>query len=145
MTLEYEDGTLRVVNAAGLRWQLTEVPKPQFTFHYDALSLTDQGGLRRLGASLYPLAEGEAAEVKDFVARLEPPSWATFQNQITADLRLLAHGLINTVVTQLDYGGLLDVMITGREGSTDLYAEEARHGTRSTGWRNRSRTRRRRS
>jgi len=126
MTLEYENGALRVENAEGLRWQLTEVPKPQFTFHYDALSLTDQGGLRRLGASLYPLAESEIAEVQGFVERLEPPSWATFQNQITADLRLLAHGLINTVVTQLDYGGLLDVMITGREGSTDLYAEEAR-------------------
>jgi hypothetical protein len=126
MTLEYENGALRVENAEGLRWQLAEVPKPQFTFPFDALSLSDQGGLRRLGAGLYPLAESEIAEVRSFVDRLEPPSWATFQSQITADLRLLGHGLINTVVTQLDYGGLLDVMITGREGSTDLYAEEAR-------------------
>ena len=43
-----------------------------------------------------------------------------------SDLRALAHGLIGSVVAQLEYDGLLDVMITGREGSTDLYAQEAR-------------------
>jgi hypothetical protein len=43
-----------------------------------------------------------------------------------SDLRALARGLIGSVVTQLEYDGLLDVMITGRKGSTDLYAEEAR-------------------
>jgi hypothetical protein len=42
------------------------------------------------------------------------------------DLRAFAQGLIGSVVAQLQYEGLLDVMITGREGSTDLYAEEAR-------------------
>lgn len=42
------------------------------------------------------------------------------------DLRAFAQGLIGSVVKQLEYEGLLDVMITGREGSTDLYAEEAR-------------------
>jgi hypothetical protein len=30
------------------------------------------------------------------------------------------------VVTQLEYDGLLDVVVAGREGSTDLFAEEAR-------------------
>lgn len=29
-------------------------------------------------------------------------------------------------MTQLEYDGLLDVMITGRAGSADLYADEAR-------------------
>jgi len=50
------------------------------------------------------------------------------QNQIQTimDLRALARGLISSVVTQLEYEGLLDVMITGREGSNDLYADEAR-------------------
>jgi hypothetical protein len=41
-------------------------------------------------------------------------------------LRAFAHGLINSVVTQLEYDGLIDVLVTAREGSTDLYAEEAR-------------------
>jgi hypothetical protein len=38
----------------------------------------------------------------------------------------VARGLINSVVTQLEYDGLLDVMITGCAGSADLYADEAR-------------------
>jgi hypothetical protein len=46
--------------------------------------------------------------------------------QVISDLRAFVRGLINSVVAQLGYEGLLDVMITGREGSTDLYAEEAR-------------------
>ena len=46
--------------------------------------------------------------------------------QIISDLRAFVRGLINSVVAQLGYEGLLDVMITGREGSNDLYVEEAR-------------------
>jgi hypothetical protein len=46
--------------------------------------------------------------------------------RVVSELRALAHGLIGSVVAQLGYEGLLDVMITGREGSTDLYAQEAR-------------------
>jgi hypothetical protein len=126
MTLEYDNGTLRVENAVGLRWQLTDVAKPPFTFDYDAVSLTEERALRRFGANVYPLALDEISEVKAFVQQLQPPAWATFQKQITLDLRALARGLINSVVAQLDYDGLHDVMITGREGSTDLYAEEAR-------------------
>jgi hypothetical protein len=42
------------------------------------------------------------------------------------DLRAVAQGLINTVIGRLEYNGMIDVMIAGREGSTDLYAEEAR-------------------
>ncbi len=46
--------------------------------------------------------------------------------QTISDLRAFVRGLINSIVAELEYEGLLDVMITGREGSTDLYAEEAR-------------------
>jgi len=126
MNLEYESGTLRVENAEGLRWQLAVLQKPQFTFDYDALHVTDERALRRVGPSVHPLADGEVKQVKAFIEQLSPPPGATFQKQITTDLRAFAHGLINSVVTQLEYDGLLDVMITGREGSTDLYAEEAR-------------------
>lgn len=126
MNLEYENGTLRVENAQGLRWQLTDVEKPRFTFDYDALRVSDQRAIRRVGPGVHPLAEGEVAQVKAFVEQLRPPPWATVQNQIVMDLRALARGLINSVVTPLEYDGLLDVMITGREGSTDLYADEAR-------------------
>jgi hypothetical protein len=49
-----------------------------------------------------------------------------FHTQTIMDLRAFARGLIGSVVTQLEYDGLLDVLITGREGSTDLYADEAR-------------------
>jgi len=126
MTLEYENGTLRVENAEGLRWQLTDVPKPPFSFQYDAVSVTGDRALRRQGASVYPLALDEIREVKAFIEQQSPPDWATFQKQITSDLRALARGLINSVVTQLEYDGLLDVMIAARDGSTDLFAEEAR-------------------
>jgi hypothetical protein len=126
MNLEYERGTLRVENAAGLRWQLGNVEKPLFTFDYDALSVSDERAVRRVGASVHPLALDEIKQVKGFVEHLQPPPWATPQNQIVADLRAVARGLIKSLVTQLEYDGLLDVVITGREGSTDLYAEEAR-------------------
>ena len=126
MKLEYERGTLRVENAGGLRWQVTEASKPLLGFEYDALSVTDERAVRRVGASVQPLALDEIQEVRSFVERLEPPSWATFQRQSIADLRTLARGLITSVATQLEYDGLLDVLITGREGSTDIYAEEAR-------------------
>jgi hypothetical protein len=126
MHLEYENGTLRVESAEGLRWQLSDVAKPHFTFEYDALSVTDERALRRLGPGVQPLNEGELRQVRAFVDRLRPPPGASLQKQIATDLRALARGLISSVVTQLEYDGLLDVMITGREGSTDLYAEEAR-------------------
>ena len=126
MKVEYEDGTLRIENALGLRWQLNDVSKPEFTFSYDALSVTEQHAVRRVGGSVYPLAEAEAGEVRDFVRNQSPPAGITLQRQVVADLRAFAHGLINSVVSQLEYEGLLDVMITARDGSTDLYAEEAR-------------------
>lgn len=125
MNLEYDNGTLRVENAEGLRWQLVDVEKPKFTFDYDALGVSDGRTLRRVGPNVHPLAEDEVKEVNAFIKQLRPPE-ATLQKQIIADLRAFAHGLINSIVTQLEYDGLLDMMITGREGSTDLYAEEAR-------------------
>jgi hypothetical protein len=126
MTFEYENGALRVENAGGLRWQLTDVEKPRFTFDYDALSVTDGRALRRIGRSVLPLALDEIQQVAAFVAQLAPPPWATLHKQIIMDLRAMARSLINSVATQLEYDGLLDVAITGREGSTDLFAEEAR-------------------
>jgi hypothetical protein len=126
MNLEYENGTLRVENFEGLRWQLTGVDKPRFTFDYDALRVTDERALRRVGSSVQLLAEHEIGQVRAYIERLSPPPGVTFQAQAITDLRALAHGLINSVITQLEYDGLTDVMITGREGSTDLYAEEAR-------------------
>ena len=126
MSFEYENGTLHVENAEGLRWQIADVEKPRFTFDYDAVSVTDGRALRRIGRSVLPLALDEIEQVAAFVAQLVPPPWATLHKQIIMDLRAMAHSLINSVVTQLEYDGLLDVTITGREGSNDLYAEEAR-------------------
>ena len=57
---------------------------------------------------------------------MSPTTDMTAGSQLIKDLRAFAYGLINSVVSQLEYDGLLDVMITAREGSTDLYAEEAR-------------------
>ena len=125
MKLAYENGTLRVENDEGLRWQVAS-DKPPFTFDYDALSVSDEHAVRRVGPGVQPLAESELREVSGFIQQLRPPPWATFQKQIISDLRALAYGLINSVLTQLEYEGLLDVMITGRQGSTDLYADEAR-------------------
>jgi hypothetical protein len=126
MRLEYENGLLRVENADGLRWQLSGAEKPKLAFQYDALHVSDGRALRRIGPSIYPLSESELKQVEACIKQLSPPPWATFQRQIIADLRAFAHGLINSVVAQLEYEGLLDVVVAGREGSTDIYAEEAR-------------------
>jgi hypothetical protein len=126
MIFEYENRVLRVENAEGLRWQLADVEKPQFAFDYDALYMSKERVLRRVGSHFHPLTKGEINQVEAFVEHSAPPPWAGLQTQTIMDLRALARGLINSVITQLEYDGLLDVMITGREGSTDLYAEEAR-------------------
>jgi hypothetical protein len=126
MKLEYDSGTLRVENADGLRWQVTGAARPPFTFAYDALTVTDERALRRAGPGVLPLTEAEAAEVRAHVAALVPPPWATFQAQVILELRSVAHGLISSVLTQLEYDGLLDAVVTGRPDSTDLYAGEAR-------------------
>ena len=126
MKLEYERGTLRIENAAGLRWQLTNAEKPPFTFDYDALSVTEERAVLRLGASLQPLALDQIRQVKLYIERLRPPEWATVRNQLVADLRAMARGLIASLVTQLGYDSVLDVVVAGREGSTDLQAEQAR-------------------
>jgi hypothetical protein len=124
--MEYENGILRVENAQGRRWQLNNAVKPRLNFEYDALFVSQERALRRLGANVQPLTENEVEEVAAFIGKQEPPPSATLQRQLTADLKLFAYGLINALVTQLEYDNLLDVQIAGREGSTDLYAEEAR-------------------
>ncbi len=126
MKLEYENGTLRVENATGLRWQLTGVEKPRFTFNHDALHVSGERALRRVGPGVQPLTEAEIGQVVAFVEQLKPPPGVTFHKQIAMDLRACVHGLINSVLTRLEYDGLLDAVVTGRAGSTDLYAEEAR-------------------
>jgi hypothetical protein len=126
MNIEFESGMLRIENAQGLRWQLDNASKPKFTFAYDALSVSDKHAIRRLGPSVLPLTRAEFSEVKDFLTSANPPAGMASQRQVLAGLRAFAHGLINSVVTQLEYDGLVDVLITAREGSTDLYAEEAR-------------------
>lgn len=126
MRMEYENGVLRVENAEGRRWQLANTEKPRLNFEYDALLVSQERALRRFGTSVHPLNENELEEVAAFIGRLQPPPSATLQRQITADLKVFAYGLINSVVTRLEYDNLLDVQITGREDSTDLYAAEAR-------------------
>ena len=126
MKLEYEAGILRVENVSGLRWQLRDFDKPKFAFDYDALTVSEQTASRRVGTNVHLLTEEELDEVNEFVKNLSPPAALNAQKQLVNDIRALAYGLINSVVTQLEYDGLLDVMITAREGSTDLYAEEAR-------------------
>jgi hypothetical protein len=126
MKIDYEDRTLRIENARGLRWQLKDAQKPEFTFSYDVLSINEQHAIRRIGGSVYPLSDCEVTEVREFIRNLAPPVGVSVHSQLLLDLRAFAYGLINSVITQLEYDGLLDVVITGREGSTDLYAEEAR-------------------
>jgi len=81
MKMEYENGLLRMENAAGRRGHVANADKP--------------------------------------------PSAAS-PGQLTSDLKAFAYGLINSVVMRLGYDNLLNVQITGREGSSDLRAAEAR-------------------
>ena len=124
MKLEYERGTLRVENAAG-GWRLTNAEKPPFTFDYDALSVTEERAVLCLGSRLQPLALDQIHQVRQYVEQLRPPEGAV-RSQLTADLRAMARGLIASLIAQLGYEGLTDVVVAGREGSTDLQAEQAR-------------------
>lgn len=126
MKLEYENNNLRVENANGLRWQINAANKPNFSFSYDALSINEERAVRRVGKVVRPLSEAELKEALDFVGALLPPHEANIRAQLVADLRAFAYGLINSTVKQLEYDGLLHVLITGRSDSTDLLAEEAR-------------------
>lgn len=126
MKLEYENGVLLVENSKGVSWKQVNVDQPEFSFDYEALNVNAERAVRRTGTSVHPLTESEIKQIVAYIEQLQPPESA-FQQQVINELRMFAHGLINSVVTQLDYNGLLDVMITGREGSGDLYAEEARN------------------
>lgn len=123
MRIEYDNGVLRLENAQGRRWQLTNAEKPRLNFDYDALFVGKEQALRRLGTRVHPLTESELKEVTAYVDRQPPPP---LQIQLTTELKMFSYGLINSLITQLEYDNLLDVQITGREDSTDLYAEEAR-------------------
>lgn len=126
MRLEYDNGVIRIENGEGRRWQLNNAKKPTLSFQFDALLVSPEQALRRLGSSVKPLTQNEQKEVVDFIQKQRPPPFATLQRQLTSDLKLLCHGLISTVVTQLEYDSLLDVQIAGRNDSTDLFAAEAR-------------------
>jgi hypothetical protein len=126
MRMEYENGVLRIENAEGRRWQIADAEKPRLNFKFDALIVNQDRALRRLGASLLPLADQELEEVATFIGQQQPPPFATLQRQFVADLKVFSYGLINSIVTRLEYDNLLHVQITGREDSTDLYAPEAR-------------------
>ena len=126
MRLEYENGVMRIENAAGRRWQLSNAEKPPLGFEFDALLVDEERALRRVGANVQALSETEIEEVANFIEVQQPPPGATLQRQLTADLKAFGYGLINNVIAQLEYDSLLDVQITGRTGSTDLYADEAR-------------------
>jgi hypothetical protein len=125
MKLEYENGMLRVENDSGQRWQVRNPDKPAFSFPFDALSVTDTHAVRRCGPNVHTLSSSEKAEVGEFIRGLNPPSDHA-QRKMIQDLRAVSYGLINSVITELEYDGLLDVMITGRNDSADMYADEAR-------------------
>ena len=126
MRLEYENGVMRIENAAGRRWQLSNAEKPPLGFEFDALLVDEERALRRVGANVLALSETEIEEVANFIEVQQPPPGATLQRQLMTDLKAFGYGLINNVIAQLEYDSLLDVQITGRAGSTDLYADEAR-------------------
>jgi hypothetical protein len=122
--MEYENGVIRLENSEGRQWQLSQVEKPRLSFAFDGLSVTREHALRRVGGAVQPLNKRELEEVASFISRQTPPSK---QKQIATDLKIFAYGLVNSAVTQLGYDNPLHVMMTGREGSADLRASEARH------------------
>lgn len=124
MRMEYENGALRIENAAGRQWQVPQVEKPGLSFAYDALSVTRERALRRLGAVVHPLTRREVEEVTAFVERQTPPPLNTV---IISDLKQFSHGLINSVAVQFGFDNLLQASISARGDSTDQRAAEAQH------------------
>jgi hypothetical protein len=87
MIFEYENRVLLIENAEGLRWQLSDVEKPQFAFDYDALYMSKERVFRRVGSHVHPLTKGEINQVEAFVEHLPPPPWAGLQTQTIVNLR----------------------------------------------------------
>ena len=73
MRMDFEDGVLRVENAQGRCWQLINTEKPRLNFDYDALFVSRERALRRLGTNLHPLTENELREVATFIGKQKPP------------------------------------------------------------------------
>jgi hypothetical protein len=96
MRFEYEDGVMRIEDSEGRRWQLDGSERPPIHF-----------------------------EVRKFVEQQQPPAGAATR-QLKGDLKAFSYGLINNVISQLEYDSLLDVQVTGRSDSTDIFAGEAR-------------------
>jgi hypothetical protein len=122
MRMEYENGALRIENAAGRQWQLPQVEKPGLSFAYDALSVTGERALRRLGGAVHPLTRREVDEVTAFVERQTPPS---LNKQLVSDLKQFSHGLINAGAARFGFDNLLQASISAREDSLDQRASEA--------------------
>jgi hypothetical protein len=125
MRLEYENGIVRIENAEGQRWEISGDQRPQIDFEFDALVVNEERALRRLGGAIHPLTRTQVAKVASYVAAQQPPSGAAAR-QLKTDLKAFTYGLINNVIGQLEYDSLLDVQITGRSDSTDIFAGEAR-------------------
>ena len=125
MRFEYEDGVMRIEDSEGRRWQLDGSERPPIQFEFDALLIDEQRALRRVGSDVFPLTQSQIAEVRKFVEKQQPPAGAA-KRQLKGDLKAFSYGLINNVIGQLEYDSLLDVQITGRSGSTDIFAGEAR-------------------
>jgi len=123
MRMEFDNGVLSLQNAEGRAWQLARTEKPNLSFAYDALSVTNGRAVRRVGNSVQPLTKKEIDEVAAFIAGQAPPSPRA---QFATDLKTFAYGLINTAVGRLRFGNQLDVQIAARDGSTDLRAGAAR-------------------
>jgi hypothetical protein len=124
MQMEFDSGVLILQNASGRRWQLANIDKPRLSFPYDALSVTKTHALRRVGSNVQPLTRREIEEVTAFISAQTPPPP---HEQLAADLKTFAHGLINAAVGRLRFGNLLEAQIAARESSTDLRADDARH------------------
>lgn len=123
MRMEYENGSLRIENAAGRVWQVPRVEKPGLSFAYDALSVTRDRALKRVGTAVHPLTRREIEEVTAFVERQAPPS---LKLQLVSDLKQFSHGLINSVATENGFDNLVQVSICARDESLDQRAAEAK-------------------
>ena len=73
MRLEYENGMLRIENAAGRRWQQSNVEKTPLGFEFDALLVDEERALRRVGPNVLALNESEIEEVANFIEAQQPP------------------------------------------------------------------------
>lgn len=126
-------------NHANLAWRETNINPPDLGFEFDFIFYEETQNIKYIKGVRTPLTDEEKNLIEVFVNSLTPPSFAAKINviegmtdreiKIDKMLGILHYNVyrnLEGLAKSLRYENMSDVMICGRQGSNDRFAEEAR-------------------